>query len=216
MIALYKVYRFKNNILSQYDGINTISDNIYKGTGSHNDKRFLSIGFDDFRDSDFSLVYPLFNGQDPQNTEGDQKSFPSNEDLRDDRGDGRNAFGFLLSEEIEQRLWDGYDKHWGAFEATWGELTDEQCQIIRDTFSIYKDQSGMLDKLDELSNRYLGTSGSSAGSWDKERGCYVGGIYTGAKTSANHEIWERICQVTRLFYQEQYNKDFSFITWSWP
>lgn len=124
------------------------------------------------------------------------------------------------------------------FDATWGELTDEQCQIIRNSFSIYKDQSGMLDKLDILSNKYLGTTGSSRGSWDMEKGCYTEGIYTGAKTSANHEIWERICQVTKLFYRDKVqprkwtsqrfwmkldeavsigqNEDFSFVTWSMP
>ena len=120
-------------------------------------KRFLAIGFDDFREADFSIVLPLlekyggratfnrvcssaivdekeirrvraiiengsevgdhtwfhrcyiytdplFNGQNPQNVEGDQIPFPTNKQLREDYGKGKNAFGFDLTEAVNIKL----------------------------------------------------------------------------------------------------------------
>lgn len=234
-------------------------------------KRYLSIGFDDFRRSDFSLIFPLFNrygatatynriaygsrlsqsdvalldiltqtgneigdhtwfhcnfiyndplfnGQNPNCPEGNQKIFPSNEQLRNNRGDGKNIFGFNLNDSVQKNLsnWHLYNHVWTFFDESWGNLSDEQCQIIREHFSIYKDKSGMLDIFDELSNRYLGTSGKSAGSWSNKENCYAGGIFSGCKTSCNHEIWERVLILTKLFYKNQYDKNFDFKTWSWP
>lgn len=233
--------------------------------------KYMALGFDDFRDSDFTMVLPIldeyhasatfnriaretalsgddisnmdlllknhceigdhtwlhcnyiynnpmFNGQDPEHLEGNQEPFPTNEQLREDYGDGKNAFGFSLDENVSERLvaWYDYSNPWSAFDSTWGELTDEECQIIRDTFSIMKDNTGLLNVLDSLSNTYLGTSGSSKDSWSDELQCYTGGIFTGCKTSANHEIWERILEVTELFYKDQYSEDYKMETWSWP
>ena len=79
---------------------------------------------------------------------------------------------------------------------------------------VIDDNSDLIDILDNLSNTYLGTSGSSNGSWSREDGCYKGGIFTGCKTSANHEIWERILMVTKLFVQDKFHVD--LYTWSWP
>ncbi|MDY5122295.1 MAG: hypothetical protein SPE59_00655 [Treponema sp.] len=70
--------------------------------------------------------------------------------------------------------------------------------------------------MDSLSNKYLGTSGKSYGSYDKEKGCYTGGIFTDAKTSSNHEIWERIVRITDLYYKDNLGPSFKFFTWSWP
>lgn len=257
-------------IVLSYDGENNICDSKYYDELTP-EKRFLAIGFDDFRNSDFTIVNPLFaeygaeatynriardntlskvdiakmdmllndgnevgdhtwyhcnyiysdplfNGQNPDSPDGGQVPFPSNEQMRKDRGDGKNAFGFLLNESVNNQLsdWWDYSMKWSAFDNEWGELTDEQCQIIRDSFSIYKDTSGLLETFDELSNRYLGTVGNSVGSYDENSQCYQGGIFTGCKTSSNYEIWERVLEVTRLFYQDQYHEDFNFTTWSWP
>lgn len=234
-------------------------------------KRYLSIGFDDFRRSDFARIFPLFskygakatynrisnspvlspadvalvdllentgnevgdhswfhcnyiyndplcNGQDPDMPEGIQVPFPSNEQMREDRGDGRNDFGLDLHSDIEEALgfWYLYPRKWPLFRADWSDLTDEQCQLIRNHFSIYRDTSGMLDILDKLSNTYLGTAGTSRGSWSSERNCYTGGIFTGSRTSCNHEIWERVAAATKAFYQDRCGRDFLFHTWSWP
>ena len=231
----------------------------------NSDKRYLAIGFDDFRDSDFSMVMPLlkkykstatfnriawdaepspsdlyrinqvfkngnelgdhtwmhfnyiygdalFNGQTPVCPDGNQIPFPSNEQMRNDFGSNKNAFGFELNTSIKEQNF-GYE--WELFDTTWENLTDEQCQKIRDFFSIYKDKTGKLELFDYLSNKYLGTNGNSFGSWNDIKQCYTGGIFTGAKTSCNHEIWERIAKITGLYYQDIYNSDFSFVTWSW-
>lgn len=233
-------------------------------------KRYLAIGFDDFRQSDFDMVLPLLNkygatatfnritsnanlsksdlikinkvlkngnelgdhtwfhcnyiftdalcnGQNPKSVEGDQIPFPSNDQLREDYGDGKNAFGLDLNSSVRSANygWVGYSDRI-EFDTNWGDLTDRQCQMLRNYFSIYSDKSGKLKIFDELSNKYLGTTGKSFGSWNDARGCYTGGIFTGAKTSCNHEIWERILEITKAFYKEYYSADFDFLTWSWP
>ncbi|MGN0739624.1 MAG: polysaccharide deacetylase family protein [Treponema sp.] len=233
-------------------------------------KRYLALGFDDFRQSDFDMVIPLLkkygatatfnriawnadpskkdllrinevlkngnelgdhtwfhcnyiftdalcNGQNPDLLEGNQVPFPSNEQLRKDFGGGKNAFGLDLNTSVRSSNygWIGYSNGI-EFDTNWGDLTDHECQMMRAYFSIYSDKTGKLETFDNLSNRYLGTHGKSFGSWDDEKGCYTGGIFTGAKTSCNHEIWERILEITKAFYKEHYNSDFDFLTWSWP
>ena len=274
-IAYYKRDGIKSRIVSftediKYSKIDKSINNQKYESEPTPQKRYLAIGFDDFRDSDFDMVIPLFekygatatfnriawsenlskkdlykisqvfknghelgdhtwlhynhvfgeplcNGQSPNIIEGNQVPFPSNEQLRNDYGDGKNAFGLDLDSTIVAANygWIGYYNNLG-FNSTWRNLTDEQCQKIRDSFSIYKDTSGKIELLDKLSNKYLGTKGNSFGSWSDKEDCYTGGIFTGAKTSCNHEIWERIIKVTSLYYQDNWNKDFQFITWSWP
>lgn len=237
--------------------------------GIDDERRYMSIGFDDFRDSDFSMVIPLlkkynstatfnrigisatlseedleqinavlcdgnelgdhtwyhcnyiyndpmFNGQNPNSLEGNQTPFPSNEQMREDRGDGKNAFGFDLKKPVSERLsdWNNYEQQWTAFDAEWGNLTDAQCQTIRESFSVMFGKPELIQVLDELSNTYLGTSGNSKGSWDEVTQTYTGGIFTGCKTSSNHEIWERILQVTKQLYREELQ--YEVLTWSWP
>jgi len=234
-------------------------------------ERIVSIGFDDFRDSDFSLVAPLFraygatatfnvphnpeyaahivdgvrileaqgheigdhtwyhwnglfddprmNGQNPASPEGGQVPFPSNDEMRADRGDGKNAFGFPLTDRVDGRLrefWSYGGPSFSAVQNVWGRLTDAECQRIRDYFSVYSGTCGFLETFDRLSNRHLGTTGRSHGSWSAEKGCYTGGIFTGCRTSANHEIWERVLQLTRAVYREACRTNFTFATWSWP
>ncbi|MBR4889058.1 MAG: hypothetical protein IKU17_07930 [Clostridia bacterium] len=242
----------------------------YTGTVTP-ESRYLAIGYDDFRASDFTLVEPLMrsygaratynriawepdltdvdiaqinqilsggnelgdhtwfhcnyiftdpmcNGQDPANCEGSQEPFPTNAQLREEWSNGKNAFGFDLDEHVSQSR-DWVILHcvdWSVYDLPWKELTDEHCQQMRETFSIYKDTTGMLDKLDVLSNRYCGTTGSSRGSWSEKDGMYTGGIFTGSKTSCNHEIWERILQVTEAFYRKEYSEELRFWTWSFP
>ena len=124
------------------------------------ESRYLSIGFDDFRNSDFNMVIPLFkkygatatfnriawngtlsaediskinqvlsngnelgdhtffhcnyiytdalcNGQNPEDVDGDQIPFPSNEQLRNDFGGGKNAFGLNLDCSIlDIKVWN--------------------------------------------------------------------------------------------------------------
>ncbi|MBR2677371.1 MAG: polysaccharide deacetylase family protein [Solobacterium sp.] len=231
----------------------------------YEDTRYLAIGFDDFRPSDFSLVIPLFaeygaraeyniitnvsvspetrkeqfeavfsngnelgdhtwnhrefiytdplfNGQDPDSPEGDQVPYPSNEELRGNRGDGKNVFGY----DIHSKVNDAMDIWKLELDASWAELTDEECQYIRDSFSVYKNANGMCELLDWMSNWFLGTTGSSYGSYDEAQGCYTGGIFTGARTSSNHEIWERILEITALYYKNYLEMEEPFRVWSKP
>lgn len=237
----------------------------YKGE-LNPEKRYLAIGFDDFRASDFSLIIPLFNkynaratfnhikrgtsitdtmktqvnnvvrsghelgdhtwlhykypfdeplfnGQDPSALEGGQVPFPSNDQLRNDRGDGKNVFGKVVTAAVSATM----SYQGPGIDTAWANLTDDECQIIRNHFSVMKDTStNIISILDYYSNLYLGTAGDSKGSWSDSEGCYTGGIFTGCKTSANHEIWERIMLITALYYKIGYNLNYNVITWSLP
>lgn len=223
-------------------------------------KRYMAIGFDDFRDSDFSAIMPLFekyngkgtfnriirtvavnnadrkkinnvlfgnhemgdhtilhyafpycdalfNGQDPSNPDGSQTPYPTNAMFRTDTGNGRNAFNQLLTSTVSL---EGY-----SVSSTWANLTDAQCQGIREHYSAMKNTT-LCAILDNLSNTYLGTSGSSDGSWDSSTGKYTGGIFTGCATSANHEIWERILLITDLYYKDVFGYPNNIKCWSYP
>jgi hypothetical protein len=111
----------------------------------------------------------------------------------------------------------GSGSYFPQINTRWKDLTDAECQQIREWFSVMKDTStDIIALLDELSNTYLGTTGSSVGSWDDAKGCYTGGIFTGCKTSANHEIWERYILVTNLYLKKQFGINFDMKTWSKP
>lgn len=155
----------------------------------------------------FVWMSPLFNGQDPQSPDGSQVAFPSNNDLRSDRGDGKNVFGKTLTDNVS---FEGTAPVSGV---TWAALTDAQCQTIREYYSVIK-SGAYVNLLDALSNELLGTSGSSLGSWDGTK--YTGGIYTGCKTSRNCEIWERICQIQQRYYLKVFGLNYQFKTWSLP
>ena len=75
-------------------------------------------------------------------------------------------------------------------------------------------RSNLIVLLDKLSHRYLGTKGQSRGSWSDRVGGYTGGIFTGCKTSANHEIWERYLLITKLYLRDKFGVEVR--TWSWP
>lgn len=235
-------------------------------------RKFLAMGFDDFRESDFSLVLPLLkkydfhstfnvissditlskhmtkrintiikngsevgdhtwfhcsfiyndplcNGQNPDNLEGNQEEFPTNNNLKNDyNGNGKNVFGYNVNDLVcYSDDWSTkYCLDWDKYKVKWKNLTNKQCQEMREQFSIYKDKTGMIDKLDELSNKYCGTTGKTSDGYDLINQCYKGGIFQNAKTSCNHEIWERLIKITSAFYKEQYSNSFNFCTWSYP
>lgn len=154
---------------------------------------------------------PLYNGYDPNKPDGsNQTPFPTNDELRKDIGGGYNCFGKKLTDKTNLGSMglslDG---------AAWGNLTDEQCQKIRDHFSVFKNRE-MLATLDVLSKKYLGTYGSSRNSWSKEKKCYTQGIFTGCSTSENHEIWERVFKIQQCLLRELKVGTEIFETWSLP
>ena len=228
----------------------------------NSEKRFLAIGFDDFRESDFSLIIPLFekygalatfnkfissedesdnqklssvlskghevgdhtfmhsafpyedalfNGQNPSSPDGNQIPYPTNAQLREDVGNGRNAFYMLLTSTVNSVIANSPLNP----SVTWGDLTDEQCQTLREYYSVLKNPA-LSTLLDTLSNKYLGTSGASVGSFNSDTGIYTGGIFTGCKTSANHEVWERILQLVQCYYKDKYDLNWNLQCWSWP
>lgn len=162
------------------------------------------LGDHTFLHYSFPYFDPLFNGQNPSSPDGSQVAFPSNNDFRADAGDGKNVFGKTLTNNVNIG---------GISGVTWADLTDEQCQTIREYYSVYKRES-IITILDTLSNRYLGTTGSSAGSWDTDH--YTGGIFTGCETSANYEVWERILACMQCYTKSQCDHNMNFVTWSKP
>ena len=236
----------------------------YKGE-LNNEKKYIALGFDDFRESDFSLIIPLldkygvraefncvlntsnptntlkqrifnllygghelgdhtfyhykfpfdepmFNGQDPSKLDGSQVPFPTNRELRDDRGDGKNVFGKDITMPVSKTMsYQGPN-----IDTTWKDLSDSECQKIRNWYSLMKDtDTNLIELLDSLSNKFLGTTGKSDGSWDNAKGCYTGGLFTGCKTSANHEVWERIMSITYIYYKS-IGVNYDLKTWSLP
>lgn len=163
----------------------------------------------------FHLQYlfsdPMINGQNPSSIEGKQKPYPSNDQIRNDRGDGKNVFGMVLTEKAK-----AYFPTLKDTSITVEQLSDKQCQLLREKWSVMKSGENIIYLLDILSNRYLGTSGTSNGSWDDFKGCYTGGIFTGCKTSANHEIWEKILLVTQIFYKKEAGLNADIRNWSLP
>jgi len=252
----------------EYNAVTPKLDYRYKGEVTPA-KRFLAIGFDDFRASDFNMIVPLFekyggratfnrpisstditglsdiakkyidqviwgnhemgdhtifhyafpyedalfNGQDPNAPDGNQTEYPTNAQMRTENPDtpGSNYFRGALTNTLSMGGISGLDST--ILNTAWEDLTDEQCQTIRETFSSMKNPT-LAPVLDELSNHYLGTTGRSAGSWDGTQ--YTGGIFTGCKTSANHEIWERILTIVQMYYKEKYGLNWELQCWSWP
>lgn len=185
-------------------------DYVATPVGNANLKRvFLGgheLGDHTFLHLSFPFFEPLYNGQNPASPDGAQTAFPSNDDFRLDVGDGKNAFGKALTENVNIG---------GVSGVTWANLTDEQCQTIREAFSVMK-HTGLITILDALSNKYLGTSGNSNGSWDSATGKYTGGIYTGCETSANHEVWERILECVHAYIRNEHGINWDMYTWSRP
>lgn len=158
------------------------------------------------------LIYysPLFNGQDPTKLEGTQIEFPTNNELRDNRGDGKNVFGKNINDIVSI----GYlQPNFNYQTPTWIALTDSQCQTIRDHYAVIKNDH-IISYLDNLSNEFLGTNGSSLGSWNGT--IYTGGIFSGCKTSQNHEIWERILQIQKLWFNKYFGLNQEITEWSLP
>ena len=154
---------------------------------------------------------PLWNGQNPNSPDGNQVPYPLDTDFTQAVDGYKNVFG------IDTRWTVKGTNSSIPIQTTWANLSAAECQQIRELFSVMKDtSSNVIAKLDELSNKYLGTTGSSNGSWNDTEGCYTGGIFTGCKTSANHEIWERYLLVTNLWLKDQFNLNYNLKTWSKP
>jgi len=174
-------------------------------------------------------IFPMFNGFD----------YPSNDDFRIERSDGTNAFGF----DVDTTLNDAYTAtitssaylniSFGA--TTFRDLTDSNCielctKVSFFTASDYRYSQDILKIYDYLSNRYCGTTGYSVLTGDYNTrtpntlgGLYPtddnkirGGIFQGASTLCNHEVWERIELIYKAWTQEFIGRNHDMSYWAIP
>ena len=196
--------------------------------------RYLSVGFDDLRLADVQWLAPLFEKF------GYRTTFNKILYAKDSRYE-RKQVRKLISHGNEigchtiqheqypyfSPLFNGQDPHNddGSGQTPFPsnedirrekpEYTDEQCQNFRNELSLIRDDD-LGASLDLLSHYYLGTKGRSYNSWDKIQGCYTGGIFSGCKTSENHEVWERIFEIQTCLLRDMKIGACHFHTWSWP
>lgn len=174
-------------------------------------------------------LFPLFDGI----------VTPSNDDFRVARGDGTNAFGF----DVNSTLNDAYTTTITSsaylnisFGATaFKDLSDAQCLELRQkvsffTASDYRYKQDMLKAYDYLSNRYCGTSGYSVvdgdyttrtpnttgGVYPSDENKIQGGIFQGASTLCNHEVWERLETIYDRWTAEQVGRNHPLKYWAVP
>ena len=88
----------------------------------------------------YPFFEPLFNGQNPDSPDGNQVPFPSNSQLRDDVGNGKNVFGRVLTHIVKDDC--GYQAP--EINVSWADMTDEQCQYFRSYYSVMWDTSTNL------------------------------------------------------------------------
>ncbi len=158
----------------------------------------------------------------------DGRNYPSNDDMRADRGDGTNEFNHPLTETVEDSLGTSYVTSWlkvgaAVYTKQWQNLSDANCDTIRQYMSAFTipldPQNGqqVLEALDYLSNRYCGTTGTSVygGDYTAPRtpntadgqpvtgeNPIVGGVFQGAYTTRNYEIWRRIAIIIKEYKEE--------------
>jgi hypothetical protein len=146
----------------------------------------------------------------------DGQNTPSNDDMRKEQGNGRNIFNTPLDQKVKDSITQSFARI-GISDPdnkTWRTLTDEDCQKIRNYYSAWN--GGALKYLDEQSAIYCGTTGSSKApdSWNGKE--FTKGIFTGCKTTCNHEIWERLVAIQRQWYAKYYNLKTPPTNWSQP
>lgn len=178
----------------------------------------------------------------------DGRTFPSNNELRLAVNGNRNVFGYDVSSPVSDKIVPGYLLGGINYEGkNWEDLTNGDCDNIRKTlawFSIPRiEVSGsvvetggtrVLECLDFLSNRYLGTTGygripvgglsnpvldefgyptyTQTPNFDGS-GKIAGGIFQGAATTCNHEIYERILEISKLWASEVYGQPIEYSSW---
>lgn len=188
VIPIFNKYGFKaefNKIITDEKSSKTDNDKVSSVIYSGHE-----LGDHTIKHLQFMYSDPMFDGS----------TFPTNAQMRNDRGDGKNVFGRLLTNKVSEM--DGI-----SINTPWGELSDGECQSIREYYSVLKSPTGICNLLDALSNKYLDTTGNSLNG---------GGIFTGCITTCNHEIWERLLLITNMYYKDQYGLNCDFKTWSMP
>lgn len=166
------------------------------------------------------VCHPLYDG----------RTTPSNDDMRVERSDGTNEFGELVTTTLDASIGGAAQRAaWiGTVSATtgataWQDMTDQDCEDIRKSLSFFGRPFGLtagyrvLEAFDYLSNRYCGTTGYSVLDGDyttrapnvldpssepSESNRIQGGIFQGAATTCNHEVWERGMVIVEAYMKE--------------
>ncbi len=210
------------NPLGSYYDIPTFKQ-IFNSGNFHGDHGFLHDAH--------LFTYPLYDG----------RTKPTNDELRTNRGDGRNAFGHLVTDTLNTSLGStfitSYLQQQSSFGTkVWQTLTDDDCQVFRTYLSFYKcpqdyqNAQYILQTLDTLSARYCNTSGVSVYNGDYETRTpntangeppsifnpIVGGIFQGCAGTANHEIWERVQEIIKQYMHEVMCLPHNILYWATP
>lgn len=145
----------------------------------------------------------------------DGRTTPTNNDLRGDRGDGRNVFNSPLNQRVMDASVQSFNQIGIADNSTWETLTDEDCRKIRSYYGVWG-HSGILAYLDELSAHYCSTAGSSKDTDSWNGTVFTKGIFAGCRTTCNHEIWERLLNIQQRWYTDHFQLDTPPTNWSQP
>jgi len=150
---------------------------------------------------------------------------PSDYQLIGDRGDGTNAFNIPLDQTVSSTV-GSWASSWLQLPESvcckkWSDLSGADCQLIRDNMSVFKvacdpmHHQLLLPALDSLSDLFCGTTGYSVkngnyfdripntpdGNWPSSQNRIQGGVFQGAATTQNHEIWERLQTIMKIMKQ---------------
>lgn len=182
----------------------------------------------------------------------DGYNYPSNDELRIDVGGGKNAFGYAITALVSAAGLVTYylDKGTTLVGKTWANLTNSDCEVIRKSLSIFRaprmtpagtatsdpddNSCPLLECLDYLSNRYLGTVGygripvggvvtptlNKYGYPDYTDvpnvvdGKIAGGIFQGVTATNvsdvygayNHEVYERLYEIAKHWSSEAHQR----------
>ena len=169
----------------------------------------------------------------------DGRNYPSNDDLRVARADGTNELGHAITSTVLTTTGaTSLNNIWpeGLGAKRWVDLTDDDCAAFRRSMSAYwmpmntQDSQKVLETLDFLSNRYCKTTGTSVlnadyvtrtpntiGGVEPDNDHRIqGGIFQGASTTNNHELWERITIIMNSYKQEFEGKRKPHEFWGTP
>ena len=99
----------------------------------------------------YMYIHPFFNGQ-PETNFIASKGFPTNNEMRGDHGNGRNVFNTPLDQKLKDSQVDSL-KDIGLSDpvnVTWRTLSDEDCQKIRNYYSVWNGMPWNYNLLDFL------------------------------------------------------------------
>lgn len=231
VLPLYEKYGFTGTFCRQIKPLtaNPLST-------SYDRERLKMIERSGSYDADHTILHIVYTFSCPLY---DGRITPTNDDLRVERADGTNEWGHDVDLTVDATLGTTLRDSWLNLSAdigatAWKNLTDADCLAIRKSVGIFgmpldgaTDQK-VLEMLDFLSERYCGTTGISVdnyitrtpntlGGVDPDPDHRIlGGIFQGASSTQNHEIWERALIIIEAYKREFEGLTKAQITWGYP